>query len=167
VLPLNGSVTRPLPSLLTGFRGIGFPAFTGTMKGLRLPASIPHAPFPSRGGTALCALVFRSRGCQTPRPRAWDLVTRIVPAGHLERRSTGSPKFLGIPDVHLPCSQTPAGSCPPSRYSGSMLPPRPRRRRLLRLRLSFEALSHGFCTRCLRFVPPLLTTTQDSLPAGG
>ena len=32
---------------------------------------------------------------------------------------------------------------------------------------SFEAQSHGVCTRCLRFVPPLLTTTQDSLPAGG
>jgi len=31
----------------------------------------------------------------------------------------------------------------------------------------FEAQSHGFCTRCLRFVPPLLTTTQDSLPVGG
>jgi hypothetical protein len=31
----------------------------------------------------------------------------------------------------------------------------------------FEAQSRSFCTRCLRFVPPLLTTTQDSLPAGG
>src|SRR5687768_12222550 len=68
-----------------------------TMKGLRLPASIPHAPFPSRGGTAPCALVFRSRGCQTPRPRAGDLVSRMVPAGDVERRSTGSPKFLGNP----------------------------------------------------------------------
>jgi hypothetical protein len=32
---------------------------------------------------------------------------------------------------------------------------------------SFEAQSHGFCTRYLRFVPPLLTATQDPLPAGG
>ena len=31
---------------------------------------------------------------------------------------------------------------------------------------AFGVLSHGFCTRCLRFVPPSLTTTQDSLPAG-
>jgi hypothetical protein len=31
---------------------------------------------------------------------------------------------------------------------------------------TFGVLSHGFCTRCLRFVPPSLTTTQDSLPAG-
>lgn len=31
----------------------------------------------------------------------------------------------------------------------------------------FEALSHGFGICCLRFVPPLLTTTQGSLPAGG
>jgi hypothetical protein len=32
---------------------------------------------------------------------------------------------------------------------------------------AFEAPSHGLCTRCLRFVPPLLTTTQDALPVGG
>src|SRR5687767_607051 len=33
-------------------------------------------------------------GCQALRPRAWDLSGRMVPAGDLERRSTGSPKFL-------------------------------------------------------------------------
>ena len=31
----------------------------------------------------------------------------------------------------------------------------------------FEAQSHGFSTRSIRFVPPSLTTTQCSLPAGG
>jgi hypothetical protein len=31
----------------------------------------------------------------------------------------------------------------------------------------YEALSHGFCTRCLRFVQVSLPTTQDSLPADG
>jgi len=33
--------------------------------------------------------------------------------------------------------------------------------------INFEAQSHGFCTRCLRFVPTLLTTTQDSLTGWG
>jgi hypothetical protein len=28
----------------------------------------------------------------------------------------------------------------------------------------FEAQSHGFDAGCLRFVPPSLTTTQNSLP---
>jgi len=31
----------------------------------------------------------------------------------------------------------------------------------------FEARSHGFGTRCLRFMPPSLTTMQGSLPVGG
>ena len=79
-----------------------------------------------------CTLGLRSRGCQRPRPRAWDLVSRRVPAGEWERRSTGAPKFLGIPSVHLPCSKTPAGSFLPSQYSRSILPPQPQRRRLLR-----------------------------------
>jgi len=30
----------------------------------------------------------------------------------------------------------------------------------------FKALLNGFFTRCLRFMPPLPTTMQDSLPAG-
>jgi len=32
--------------------------------------------------------------------------------------------------------------------------------------VSFEAQSRGFGTCCLRFVPTLLSTTQDSLPGG-
>src|SRR5262245_58670514 len=31
-------------------------------------------------------------------------------------------------------------------------------------RKDFGAPSHGFCTGCLRFVPPSRTTTQNSLP---
>ena len=32
---------------------------------------------------------------------------------------------------------------------------------------AFGALSHGLSTGCLRFVPPSLATTQNSLPGGG
>ena len=35
MFPINGSVTRPLPSLLTGFRGIGFPAFNRYYEGAK------------------------------------------------------------------------------------------------------------------------------------
>jgi hypothetical protein len=136
------------------------------MKGRRLPVSLPHAPFPSRGGTAPCGLVFRSRGCQRPRPRAWDLISRMVPAGDGGAEIAGISQVPRAPYVHMPCSQTPAGPSSPRHYSESVLLPPAQRRRLLQ-RLSFEALSHGLCTRCLRFVPPLLTTTQDALPAGG
>jgi len=78
----------------------------------------------------------------------------------------GSPRFPGHPCMHLPCSKTPDGllrqtiqafpCCPRDyKYEGSID------------NIHSEALSHGFCIRCLRFVPPLLATTQDSLPAGG
>jgi len=136
------------------------------MKRLRLPASIPHAQLPSRAGTAPALWSFALVEARGPlhEPGTWSAG---CPDRRWERRSTGSPKFLGIPDVHLPCSQTPAGSMPPSQYSGSTWPPDLWRRRLLATWPYFEAQWHGFCTRCLRFVPPLLTTTQDSLPAGG
>lgn len=78
----------------------------------------------------------------------------------------GSPMFPGNPSVPVPCSPTPAGPrplaatglrCCPRRsdYEGSSNDH------------DFEAHSHGLSTGCLRFVPPLLTTTQNSLPGGG
>jgi len=77
------------------------------------------------------------------------------------------PRFLDNPLPHLPCSPTPAGLfsqtsfykeeyCPHDNdYEGSgVIPP-------------FEAQSHGFCGRCLRFVTSVTLHAQDSLPVAG
>src|SRR6185503_15690725 len=53
----------------------------------------------------------------------------------------------------------------PSLHGILVLPPNATTRRASNSLKSFEALSHSFSTGCLRFVPPLLTTTQNSLPA--
>ena len=83
------------------------------------------------------------------------------------------PVFIPRTFSVLPCSQgTPLCSCPALRprpdlgaslHGALMLPPPLEQRRLQRC-VSFGAQSHGFGTGCLRFVPSLLTTTQDSLP---
>ena len=127
VWPNNGSVTRSLPSLLTGFPRVGVSLLsTGTIKGLKtsrvLPASSVafaaryHAPRLSGA-----SLPWLSEGtnhgpgtCSAGR----------VPPGY--SRGGGDHGISQLPresNVHLPCSQTPAGSDTPSLYSVPMLPP--------------------------------------------
>ena len=75
MFPTNRSVTRPTPfpthrlpqgevSLLS----------VGTMKGLRLPASIPHAQLPSRDGTAPALWGFALVDARDPvhKPGTWS-----------------------------------------------------------------------------------------------
>ena len=52
----------------------------------------------------------------------------------------------------------------PSLHGISVLPPPCDNGEGLRNLKYFGAQSHSFSTRCLRFVPSLLTTTQNSLP---
>jgi hypothetical protein len=137
------------------------------MKGLRLPASIPHAPLPSRHGTAPCALVFRSRECQRPRPRAWDLVGRMVPAGDFGAERDGISQVPREPPCAFALLSDPGRTVPTKPIEWVDVAPVAMTTKAPATWPSFEAQSHGFCTHCLRFVPPLLTTTQDSLPAGG
>jgi hypothetical protein len=139
---------------------------SGTMKGPRLPVSFPKAPFPSPVGTTLASLCFVPENASVHHSQAWNLFFRFCPSGFVNVEITGSPQFLENPNMHLPCSPTPAGLYSPSLYSDTVLPPLLQRRRLPPL-VSFETQSHGFCIRCLRFVPSLLATTQDSLPVGG
>jgi len=84
-------------------------------------------------------------------------------AGLYAKDGFGSPMFSGNPIVLLPCSQTPAG---PLRLALTALwcCPRLSNNEGSNDVVDFGAQSHGFGTGCLRFVPPLLTTTQDSLP---
>jgi len=55
----------------------------------------------------------------------------------------------------------------PSLHGTSVLPPLLGNVEGLSDPCDFGALLHGLSTGCLRFVPPLLTTTQNSLPGGG
>ena len=75
----------------------------------------------------------------------------------------GSPMFPGNPSVPVPCSQTPAGPRPLA-TAGLRCCPRRSDYEGSSNNHDFEAPSHGLNTGCLRFVPPLLTTTQNSLP---
>ena len=78
-------------------------------------------------------------GC-SPHGREWDL--------------TG---FLVTRPAPLPCSQTPAESVVLAMADFPMLPPLMQKRRLQRLS-HFEALSHGFDARCLRFTSAVADT---------
>ena len=78
----------------------------------------------------------------------------------------GSPKFPENPIVPVPCSQTPAE---PRRlaFAAPQCCPSHADQKGLDNIAAFGALSHGLGTGCLRFVPPLLATTQNSLPGDG
>ena len=112
MFPSNDSVVpRPLPS--TGSRRRRFPGFHGTMEHsdslrtvttgflvvrlplplpLRLSSSLPIGPTPAGGQGP-------SGAAAPTTPHAGGVA--------------GRPKFLGNPDVPMPCSQTPAGPAPP------------------------------------------------------
>ncbi len=94
----------------------------------------------------------------TPIRRAF--VKPDVPSGISSKEGNGSPRFPGNPIAHLPCSQTPDGvwrqtfttlhCCPRGEDNEGSIDE------------DFVAQSHGFCAHCLRFMPPLLTTMQNS-----
>jgi hypothetical protein len=79
------------------------------------------------------------------------------------KETYGSPKFPGNPSVSLPCSQTPTEP-PRLAFTALWCCPRRQNNEGLDDSISFEAQSHGFDTGCLRFMPPSLATTQNSLP---
>ena len=107
----------------------------GTMKPLRLPT---FSPGPSFGGSDRDTL-----GCP--------------------KDGIGSPKFPGNPSVPLLCSQTPAEPwC--LAFTALRCCPHQDDKEGLSDQITFGALSQSFSTRCLRFVPPLRATTQNSLP---
>jgi hypothetical protein len=98
-------------------------------------------------------------------PRAWGSISgphyRTLAAG----RQSGPPRFPCNPPVPMPCSSTPAGPRTPGHCGVSAWPPRCPQRRLPRINPAFEAQSHGFRTRCLRFVRRV--ATQDAKLASG
>lgn len=77
----------------------------------------------------------------------------------LHPEQTSSLRFLGNPYRTFALLSDPGGSNVPGSYSTSVLLPLLLRRKLPQAP-SFEALSHGFCTRCLRFTLRSLYTCK-------
>ena len=167
MFPNNSSITRRPPSLLPGSDGTRSPVFNryyeaATTTGLVWWHSVRHVAPP------YLRLIssFRSSGRGNRRPNAWVLLSRYHPLpAFAPEDALGSPKFPGNPSVPLLCSTTPAeprclailrhlGAAPPQDNGEGLSDD-----------VAFEAQSHSFSTHCLRFVPSLLTTTQNSFPA--
>jgi hypothetical protein len=140
------------------------------MRMLRLPTARPLAlRFLRATVTSWTPFLSLASGSWSCFRDAWALVFRFR---HLLRfflfwrKTVGSLKFPGYPFVLLPCSRTPVGSPRQAFYGVSILPPIFRLRRL-QLRSLFRGSITRLSHRSIRFVPPSLTTTQCSLPAGG
>ena len=164
------------PSLLTGFAGSAFPRFqpsrqcfaqsggrVGTIEELRLLVSrlgslvLPCGPIPP------LTLPVRSLPCQSRHDNAGTLVSRLRPYPACFGGEAELSHLPREPFVPMPCSSTPARQ--PSQAIARRLfrPLAHAGRGPAATSNIFEALSHGLGTRCLRFVPPSRTTTQDSL----
>ncbi len=78
---------------------------------------------------------------------------RLTPCRYLSEDAYGSRKFPGNPTASLPCSQTPVGP-PRQALAACRCSPRPWENEGTGIEEIFEAQSHGFNARCLRFVPP-------------
>ena len=110
---------------------------------------------------------IRSSRPGSPQPARLGVVVRFHPFRCSVHKGTcGSPKFPENPIVPLPCSQTPVKPwC--LAFTAPRYCPRHRDEEGLNNIAAFGALSPGLSTGCLRFVPPSLATTQNSLPGGG
>ena len=75
----------------------------------------------------------------------------VAPSPASDVETAGSPRFLGNPNVHMPCSSTPAGPSAPGHYGETMLPSAVTTASAPATLSSFGAQSHGLSTRCLRF----------------
>ena len=144
----------PLSS--TGSRRVRFPRFLGTIRALRLlTMSFPSLRFPSlRIPSGDCSFRFMALPISVRLQSSRTARTHLYPASKpfaapSQWELVSSPRFLGNPFVHLPCSSTPPE--PPLRPSKVWCCSRYHYDESFRNYLTFEAQLHGFCTRCLRF----------------
>ena len=79
---------------------------------------------------------------------AWSYSFRY-PHRYPKTEKARSPRFLGDPHLHLPCSQTPVRPFVQGRYCASVPLPLMKSRKLSQR--YFGAQSHGFYSSCLRF----------------
>jgi hypothetical protein len=159
-------MTRRSPFLLTGSDGSRSPAFcryyeTATTTGLLWRCSVCHVASPYLGLTPSVRSPTRGK---SPRRRQ-GVVQPVSPSvsGGYPKDTFGSPKFPANPSCLRPALRLRSGLH--ARLLAALwCCPRSARRRGPQLPITFEVPSHGFGTRCLRFVPPSRTTTQNSLP---
>ena len=117
-----------------------FPCVIGSTAALRLPVARPAvASFPSFGGTA--AAPWASSRSRPRRASCGPGVVHRNPQPDHDG-DAGPPRFLGNPNVYMPCSSTPAGPLrSPLQHLGVAF--RQCRRRRLPRSPNFEAQSHG------------------------
>jgi hypothetical protein len=120
------------------------------MRALRLPRALPASlRSPSLGGTVVTHLRSLSQGAGRLAPASLGLCSPVAHPAGLPRRSWGLPGSWADPCARAPLSD-PGGTSTPGPCGVSMLPvtyisaPTPTVD-------SFEALSRGIRTRCLRF----------------
>jgi len=168
----SGSMIRhPLPS--TGSPRKGFPCFGGTMGCSESLPPIPPRVVAFAGGTTTTRPCFVSGRLAAPaaRPRKGGgpgVCLAGCPMPALVVETTGIPRFLGNPNVDVPCSPTPAGPVGPGQFSPISAAFRSRKvvgsRDAILFRGSITRPIHSLSTLRSR---DCSRTTQDSLPAAG
>src|SRR5438067_399286 len=143
-----------------------FPSFTSTSgRSDCLPPIPPHfVAFAWRYRSLRSR--FAPVGGRAQPPQARDFVYPVAPRAGQRAETAGSPRFLGNPIVHMPCSSTPVG--PPRQAISTLryclpllLPRRPPPQPL-------SGLNHTACPLAVYASSPRsLVATQDSLPTAG
>jgi hypothetical protein len=161
-----GSITRPPPSLFPGSDGTRSPGFNRYYEAAKTTGrigrhSVCHVVPPYLG--LISSVCSPSRGNRRADARVlFDRSHPLFPV-FCPKDAVGSPKFPVNPfDL---CHALRPRSAPDARSSSGVRiwSPSLKQRRRRRF-MSFAARSPGFSHRCLRFVPPSRTTTQNSLP---
>ena len=153
----------------TGFQRGRFPCFDATIKALRRPAAHPAALRFLR-----LAVPHRSLAVSLPRVASdkhlrtgASFLAELPTSARSLRKRQDLPRSCRTPIVPLPCSPTPVGPNTPGPLRRVDMAPAVSTTKAPHVG-TFEAQSHGFGTRCLRFaVAGYPTATQDSLPAAG
>ncbi len=159
-------MTRPPPSLLPGSDGTRSPSFqryyeAAKTTGRILRHSVCHVAPQYLG--LISSVRSSSRGNRRADARVlFDRSHPLFPV-FCPKDAFGSPKFPANPfDL---CRALGPRSAPGARSFAALgYGPRNCYHEGANEIMSFEALSHGFSHRCLRFVPPSRTTTQNSFP---
>ena len=143
----------------------------GTMRMLRLPAAPPVAlRFSSNNGYLLASISFRSPrapGVAPAAPGRWSTgFASTTPVLFMEEASRIS-QVPRVPFRAFALLLDPGRISTPSRLRRFDSAPAVQTTKAPTSGHYFEAQSHGFSSRSIRFVPASLPTTQCSLPAGG
>ena len=121
----NGSVTRSLPSLLTGFPGIGFPAFHRYYEGTKTSRFLPASSVAFAGRYHLPRDSGHSLSCMPVRPihEPGTCSAGFVPPGNSGVENYAISQVPREPQCAFALLFDPGGTAPPSQNGGPVLPP--------------------------------------------